>query len=112
MPAWCRSSDGQAAKREIEHEGKKRGWDQLSKASPKPQLSIGEAERLKFIPYLVLQYPAADVNMFFLFSIIVSLVFRRAVVVRQILLLLVKLTCFQVLVSYIFAFLPVSICSG
>jgi len=40
----------------------------------------------------------------FLFSVIVFLVFRCAVVVRRIPLLVVKLTCFQVLVSYIFAF--------
>jgi len=33
MPAWYSSSDGQASKREIEHEGKKQGWDQLSTVS-------------------------------------------------------------------------------
>jgi len=60
MPAWCSSSDGQAAKGEIGNESKKRGWDQLSKASSKMQLSIGEAERHQFIPYLVRQYPAAQ----------------------------------------------------
>ena len=53
MSAWCSLSDGQVAKGEIEHESKKRGWDQLSNASSKIQLSIGEVERHKFIPYLV-----------------------------------------------------------
>ena len=60
MPAWCSSPDGQAATGEIENESTKRGWDQLSRASSKNQLSNGEAERHKFIPYLVHQYPAAQ----------------------------------------------------
>ena len=33
MPAWYSSSDGQASKREIEHECKKQGWDQLNTVS-------------------------------------------------------------------------------
>jgi len=60
MPPWCSSSDGQAAKGEIELEGKTRGWDLLSRASSKDQLTIGEAQRRKFITHLERQYPAAQ----------------------------------------------------
>jgi len=60
MPAWCSSPDTKAAKGEIDNESKKRGWDQLSNASTKIQLSNEEAERHKFIPYLAHQYPAAQ----------------------------------------------------
>ena len=56
MPVWCSSSDGHAAKGEIELESKTRGWDLLSRASSKDQLTIGEAQRRKFITHLERQY--------------------------------------------------------
>jgi len=62
MPAWCSSPDGQVVKGEIEIESKKRGWDQLSRASSRIRLSNGEDKRHKFIPYLAHQYPAAQKN--------------------------------------------------
>ena len=59
MPAWCSTSDGQAAKGEIEREMKTRGWDLLSRASSKDQLDIGLDQRRKFITHLQCQYPDA-----------------------------------------------------
>ena len=60
MPAWCSTSDGQAAKGEIEREMKTRGWDLLSRASSKDQLDIGLDQRRKFITHLQCQYPDAQ----------------------------------------------------
>ena len=60
MPAWCSSSDGHAAKGEIELESKTRGWDLLSRASSKDQLTIGEDQRRTFITHLQRQYPDAQ----------------------------------------------------
>jgi len=60
MPVWCSSSDGHAAKGEIELESKTRGWDLLSRASSKDQLTIGEDQRRTFITHLQRQYPDAQ----------------------------------------------------
>jgi len=55
MPKWGSTSDGQAARGEIEHESKKRGW-----SSSKDELRIGEAQRRTFIPHLERQYPTTQ----------------------------------------------------
>jgi len=59
MPAWCNSPDCQAAEDEIKLEIKTRGWDRLSKTSPKDQLAIGMAEKRQFVPHLERAYPDA-----------------------------------------------------
>ena len=60
MSAWRRTSDGQAAKGEIEREIKTRGWDLLSRVSSKDQLHIGQDQRREFITHLQCQYPDAQ----------------------------------------------------
>jgi len=62
MPAWCTSSDCQAATDEIELEIKTRGWDLLIRASSKDQLDLGEDQRRQFTIHLQCQYPTAQKN--------------------------------------------------
>jgi len=59
MPAWCNSSDCQAAHDEIKLEITTRGWDRLSHKISQVQKSIGDAERRQFVPHLVQTYPDA-----------------------------------------------------
>ena len=60
MPAWCRTPDGQTAIVEIECEMKTQRWDQLSRASSKDQLDIGQDQSLQYITHLQCQFPDAQ----------------------------------------------------
>jgi len=59
MPAWCHSSDCQAAQDEIKLEITTRGWDRLVQTSSNHQKSVGDAERRQFVPHLEHAYPDA-----------------------------------------------------
>jgi len=59
MPAWCKSSNCQAAKDEIKQEIKTRGWDKLGNTSSFEQRATGEAQRRHVTIHLEGQYPTA-----------------------------------------------------